>query len=96
MAAFFRHLAGLLQERRCLYGALDSSGVPTRDAKRRGRGWLAGQADICWSNLLGWYKGFHLLISVNPQGVITGFAFASASTKDETLAAAKVLLPEVF
>ena len=45
----------------------NSSGVPTRDAKRRGRGWLA---DIA-SNRLGWYEGFQL--SVNPQGVITGF-----------------------
>lgn len=36
LAAFFRCLAGLLQGRHCLYEALDSSGVPTRDAKRRG------------------------------------------------------------
>ena len=36
LADFFRHLAGLLQGQRCLYEALDSSGVPTRDAKRRG------------------------------------------------------------
>ena len=86
LAAFFRCLAGLLQGRHCLYEALDSSGVPTRDAKRRGRGWLAGQADIGWSNRLGWYEGFHLLLSVNPQGVITGFSFAPASTKDQTLA----------
>ena len=86
LADFFRHLAGLLQGRRCLYEALDSSGVPTRDAKRRGRGWLAGQADIGWSNRLGWYEGFHLLLSVNPQGVITGFSFAPASAKDQTLA----------
>ena len=43
LAAFFRCLAGLLQGRHCLYEALalDSSGVPTRDAKRRGTpaGW---------------------------------------------------------
>ena len=86
LAAFFRCLAGLLQGRHCLYEALDSSGVPTRDSKRRGRGWLAGQADIGWSNRLGWYEGFHLLFSVNPQGVITGFSFAPASTKDQRLA----------
>jgi hypothetical protein len=60
--------------------------VPTRDAKRRGRGWLAGQADIGWSNRLGWYEGFHLLIAVSPAGVITGFGFAPASTKDQLLA----------
>ena len=85
-AAFSRHLADLLQGQRCLYEALDSSGVPTKSAKRRGAGWLAGQADIGWSNRLGWYEGFHLLLSVNPQGVITGFSFAPASVKDQTLA----------
>lgn len=86
LTAFFRRLAGLLQGRHCIYEALDSSGVPVRDAKRRGAGWLAGQADIGWSNRLGWYEGFHLLVSVNPQGVITGFSFAPASTKDQALA----------
>lgn len=84
--AFFLHLADVMQARRCPYQALDSSGVPTRDAKRRGAGWLPGQADIGWSNRLGWYEGFHLLISVSPQGVITGFSFAPASTKDQMLA----------
>jgi hypothetical protein len=33
-----------------LYQALDSSAMPVRDAKRRGNGWLAGYADIGWSN----------------------------------------------
>ena len=53
LAAFSRHLTDLLQEQRCLYEALDSSGVPTRSAKRRGAGWLPGRADIGWSNRLG-------------------------------------------
>ena len=57
-----------LQSQDCPYEALDGTGVPTRDAKRRGAGWLAGQADIGWSNRLGWYEGFYLLVSVNPQG----------------------------
>ena len=35
---------------------------------------------------MGWYEGFHLLLSVNPQGVITGFSFAPAGAKDQTLA----------
>lgn len=59
----------------------------TRDAKRRGLGRLAGQADIGWSNRLGWYEGFHLLLCVTVQGVITGFGFGSASTHDQLLAA---------
>ena len=86
LAAFFRHLVDLMQGQRCVYEALDSSGVPTRSAKRRGAGWLPGQADIGWSNRLGWYEGFHLLLSVNPEGVITGFSFGAASVKDQTLA----------
>ncbi len=86
IVAFFRYLVALLQTQEPLYEALDSTGVPTRDAKRRGAGWLAGQADIGWSNRLGWYEGFHVLLSVNPQGVITGFSFAPASVKDQALA----------
>jgi hypothetical protein len=66
--------------------ALDTSAMPVRDAKRRGEGWLAGQADIGWSNSLGWYEGFRLLVSCDPRGVITGFGFACASTKDQPLA----------
>ena len=51
-----------------------------------GAGWLAGYADIGWSNSLGWYEGFRLLAAVASTGVITGFGFASASTKDQPLA----------
>jgi hypothetical protein len=28
--------------------------MPIRDLKRGGHGWLAGYADIGWSNSLGW------------------------------------------
>ena len=86
LVACFLHLGQLLAAQRCLYEALDSSGIPTRDAKRRGAGWLPGLADIGWSNRLGWYEGFHLLLAVNPVGVITGFGFGPASTKDQPLA----------
>jgi hypothetical protein len=79
--ACFLHLGQLLAAQRCPYEALDSSGIPTRDAKRRGAGWLPGVADIGWSNRLGWYEGFHLLLAVTPSGVITGFGFGAASTK---------------
>jgi Transposase DDE domain len=86
LVACFLYLGRLLAAQRCLYEALDSSGIPTRDAKRRGAGWLPGLADIGWSNRLGWYEGFHLLLAVNPVGVITGFGFGPASTKDQPLA----------
>jgi hypothetical protein len=49
------HLAEVMETQRCSYQALDSSAMPVRDAKRRGEGWLAGRADIGWSNSLGWY-----------------------------------------
>ena len=86
IVAFALDLVQQMQAQNCLYEALDSSGVATRDAKRRGSGWLAGQADIGWSNRIGWYEGFHLLTSISPTGVITGFGFAPASCNDHPLA----------
>jgi hypothetical protein len=80
------YLARMMKDQSSAYEALDASAMPVRDAKRRGEGWLAGYADIGWSNSLGWYEGFRLLIAVNPTGVITGFGFACASTKDQPLA----------
>jgi hypothetical protein len=55
-------------------------------AKRRGEGWLAGYADIGWSNSLGWYEGFRLLVATDPTGVITGFGFCAASATDQQVA----------
>ena len=69
-----------------LHEALDSAAMVVRDAKRRGAGWLAGYANIGWSNRLGWYEGFKVLIAVSPTGVITGFGFSCASTADQPLA----------
>ena len=80
------HLAKVLEARESPYEALDSSAMPVRDAKRRGAGWLAGYADIGWSNSLGWYEGFRLLAAVAPSGVVTGFCFGAASTADQPLA----------
>jgi Transposase DDE domain len=80
------HLAEMMEHQRCPYQALDSSAMPVRDAKRRGEGWLAGRADIGWSNSLGWYEGFRLLVAVDPTGVITGFGFCAASAADQQAA----------
>ena len=80
--AFSLSLVEQMQARTCVYEILDGSGVPTRDAKRRGNGWLPGMADIGWSNRIGWYEGFELLVSITPIGVITGFGFAAASTHE--------------
>src|SRR2546428_9317585 len=86
ITVFGLHLVELMQAQHCLYEVLDSTAAVTRDAKRRGSGWLPGQADIGWSTRLGWYEGFHLLLSVTPIGVITGFGFCPASTHDQPLA----------
>jgi hypothetical protein len=86
ITAFALHVGVQMQAQDCPYEALDSTGAVTRDAKRRGAGWLPGQADIGWSNRMGWYEGFHLLLSVTPHSVITGFGFGSASTHDQQLA----------
>ena len=80
------HLADMMGARRCPYQALDSSAMPVRDAKRRGEGWLAGCADIGWSNSLGWYEGFRLLVATDPTGVVTGFGFCAASAADQQVA----------
>ena len=80
------HLADTMETQRCPYQALDSSAMPVRDAKRRGEGWLAGRADIGWSNSLGWYEGFRLLVATDPTGVVTGFGFCAASTADQQVA----------
>jgi len=80
------YLAKMLEVGESPYEALDSSAMPVRDAKRRGAGWLAGYADIGWSNSLGWYEGLRLLAAVAPSGVISGFCFSAASSADQQAA----------
>ncbi|HYQ92136.1 MAG TPA: IS982 family transposase [Candidatus Competibacteraceae bacterium] len=86
VVAFSLHVVQRLQAQSCAYEVLEATAVPTRDAKRRGLGWLPGLADIGWSNRLRWYEGVYLLLSVNPVGVITGFGYAPARTQDQPLA----------
>jgi hypothetical protein len=58
------HLSEVMEDPKMpIYQALASSAMPVWDAKRRGEGWLAGRADIGWSNSLGWYEGIRLLIA---------------------------------
>jgi hypothetical protein len=83
---FFQHLANILNADDALYEALDASAVVTRDCKRRGFGWLFSEANIGFSNRLGWFEGLKLLLSTTPDGVITGFGIASASEKDQPMA----------
>jgi transposase len=86
LVAVGRQVARRLDAPTGAYEVIDGMGVATRNAKRRGAGWLAGQADIGLCTRLGWYEGLHLLTVVTPQGAITGFGLAPASTKDQPLA----------
>lgn len=72
IAALGHHLAERLGAREAPYEALDCSGVPVRNAKRGGRGWLAGLVDIGRSSCLGWFEGFQVLTAVSPTGALTG------------------------
>jgi hypothetical protein len=87
ITCFGLYLVACMRAQACLSEVLDSTAAVTRDAKRRGLGWLAGQADSGWSNRIGWYEGFHVLLSVTAVGVIAGFGFGPASTHDQHLAA---------
>ncbi len=49
--ACFVYLLPVLKARHCLYEVLDSSGVPTREAKRRGQGWLEWPI---WAGAIAW------------------------------------------
>lgn len=81
-----RELARTCGADQATYQVLDLTPVPVRDAKRRGAGWVAGQAAIGHSTRLGWFEGFQLLLAVTPTGVLTGFALAPGNTKDQPLA----------
>ena len=86
IVAFFLYLVDLLDGRKVSYEILDTSGVPVRNVKRRGHGWLAGMANIGWCTRIGWFNGFRLLISANPEGAITGYGFGEGSAKEQPLA----------
>ena len=68
------------------YEVVDSMGVPVRNAKRRGRGWLAGQAALGWCNRVGWFMGCKLLTVVTRVGAITGFGLGPGNSGDHLLA----------
>ena len=85
-------LVPLVAAQRCASEALDSSGVPTRDAQRRGAGGLPSLAASGWSNRLGWYEGVHLRRAVKPLGGLTGCGCGAASTKEQPLAETFVAL----
>jgi len=71
------------------FEVLDTTLQPVRNARRRGRGWLAGLADRgrSRSRRLGWGSGGRVLVGVAPCGVVTGWGVAPASTGERAMAA---------
>lgn len=80
--AFSHHLAEQMGAHQAPYQVLDTMGCAVRNAQRRGHSWLEGVVNIGRCNRLGWYEGFNVLTCVTPQGVITGFGLAAASTNE--------------
>jgi hypothetical protein len=68
------------------YEVIDRCGVATRMCGRRGRDWLGGYANKGLCGRLGYFYGLQLMCSVTHDGVISGFAFAPGSTKDQPMA----------
>lgn len=68
------------------FEALDTLGVVVRNVKRRGHGWLDGQADRGACTRIGWYHGLRLLRCVTPSGAITGYGVAAGSAKEQPMA----------
>lgn len=86
LVALMRLLAERLGAATCQYQVVDTTGVPTRQVKRRAFGWLPEYTAIGFCNRVGWYEGFRLLTSATQAGVVTGFAMAEAPRKDQPLA----------
>jgi hypothetical protein len=86
IVALGHRLAERLGSGEAAYEALDTTAVPVRNVKRRGWGWLPEYIARGWSNRLGYYAGFHLLVSTTPEGVITGYGIGPADAKDQPLA----------
>lgn len=87
-AAFALYLADQLGAPESLYEVVDRCGLPTRDRRRRGDGWLRLYTDIGLSNRIGFFEGLQLLDCVTENGVVTGFVVGSASAKDQSMAEA--------
>jgi hypothetical protein len=68
------------------YEVIDRCGVATRMCGRRGRDWMGGFANRGLCGRLGFFWGFQLMCAVTREGVITGFAVAPGSTKDQPMA----------
>ncbi|HEU0114230.1 MAG TPA: transposase [Thermomicrobiales bacterium] len=92
ITGFAHWLAARLDAASAPYEAMDGTAVPTRNAKRRGRGWLAGIAAIGRCLRRGWIHGLRLLVCVTPAGVVTGWGVGPANANDHVLAETLLML----
>lgn len=86
LVALLRWVAQDLGAQTTLYQVADTTGVPTRQYKRRAMGWLPEYAGIGYCNRVGWFEGLRLLTCATEEGIVTGFAVAEAPRKDQPLA----------
>jgi hypothetical protein len=86
LSAFALWLAARLGAAAVPYEVLDGTAVPTRNAKRRGLGWLPGIADIGKCLRRGWIEGLRLLVCTTPEGTVTGWGVGPASASERALA----------
>lgn len=84
--SFALHLANVLGAESANYEVIDRCGLATRMCGRRGRDWLGGFANRGLCGRLGFFWGFQLMCAATREGVITGFAVAPGSTKDQPMA----------
>lgn len=83
---FALEMAQRLGAEQAEYEVIDRCGIATRMCGRRGRDWMGGFANRGLCGRLGFFWGFQLMCSVTREGVITGFAVAPGSTKDQPMA----------
>jgi hypothetical protein len=86
LMAIVRQVAARIGAATCLYQAVDTTGIPTRNCKRRHFGWLPADVTLGYCNRVGWYEGFRLLTCVTEHGALTGFGIAEAHRKDQVIA----------
>lgn len=86
LVSMTRLIAERLGASTCEYQVVDTTGVPTRQVKRRAFGWLPEYTAIGYCNRVGWFEGFRLLLGATAAGVVTGFALGEAPRKDQPLA----------
>jgi len=86
LVAFGRACARHLDALTAPYEVLDTTAVPTRNAKRRGVGAMPEVTAPGWSLRLGWFVGVRLEVAATPSGVVTGWGFGPGNAQDRALA----------